>query len=53
MTEDNRQDFTYLSIIFSEVVTAFFADEKNNKYLIKKNFLLEQSKSLLLHIVTL
>ena len=44
MTEDNRQDFTYLSIIFSEVVTAFFADEKNNKNLIKKNFLLEQSK---------
>jgi hypothetical protein len=44
MTEENRQDFTYLSIIFSEVVTAFFSDEKNNKHLIKKNCILEQNK---------
>ena len=44
MCEDNRGDFTFLSEVFADVVKAFFSDEKNNKYLIKKNFLLEQNK---------
>ena len=44
MTEENRQDFTYISLIFSEVITVFYSDDKNNKNLIKKNFLLDQQK---------
>ena len=42
--EDNRPDFTFLSEVFADVIIAFFSDEKNNKYLIKKNFLLEQNR---------
>ena len=44
MTEENRPDFTYISLIFSEVITVFYSDDKNNKNLIKKNCLLEQQK---------
>ena len=44
MCEDNRPDFSFLSEVFADVVLAFFSDEKNNKNLIKKNFLLEQNK---------
>ena len=43
-SEENKSDFAYLSIIFSEVVLAFFSDENNNKYLISKNYLLENNK---------
>ena len=42
--EDNRPDFSFLSEIFSDVVLAFFPDEKKKKNLIKKSFLLEQEK---------
>ena len=44
ISEDNRDDFTFLSEIFSDIVSAIFSDEKNNKHLIRKNYLLEQSK---------
>ena len=44
INEDNRADFTFLSEIFSDVIIAFFGNEKNNKYLIQKNCLLEQNK---------
>jgi hypothetical protein len=44
ISEDNRPDFTFLSEVFADVVLAFFSDEKNNKYLIKKGFLLDQGK---------
>ena len=42
--EDNRQDFTFLSEVFADVVKALFSDEKNNKNLIKKNYVLEPNK---------
>ena len=42
--EENRSDFTFLSIIFSEVVTVFFTEEKNNKNLIKNNVFLDPNK---------
>ena len=44
ISEDNRPDFTFLSEVFADVVLAFFTDEKNNKYLIKKSFLLDPGK---------
>ena len=44
MTEENRQDFTYISLIFAEVVTAFFSEDKNNRHLLNKNCLLDQNK---------
>ena len=44
ISEDNRPDFTFLSEVFADVVLAFFSDEKNNKYLIKKGFLLDPGK---------
>ena len=47
--EENRADFTYLSLIFSEVVFAFFSDEKKNKNLMKKSFLLEQNRKIKLY----
>ena len=48
ISEENRPDFTFLSEVFADVVTAFYSDEKNNKNLIKKSFLLDpnQKKSL-------
>ena len=42
--EEYRSDFSYFSIIFSEVVVSFFADEKTNTDIINKNFLLEKNK---------
>ena len=42
--EEYRSDFAYFSIIFSEVVVSFFADEKTNTDIINKNFLLENNK---------
>ena len=44
ISEDNRSNFTFLSEIFADIVSAIFSDEKNNKHLIRKNYLLEQSK---------
>ena len=44
ISEENRPEFPYLSTIFAEVITAFFSDQKKNKNLIKKNYLLEQNK---------
>ena len=43
-SEINRHDFPYLSKIFAEVIKAFFSDEKSNKNLIKKSYLLHQDK---------
>ena len=48
-TEINRHDFPYLSKIFAEVIKAFFSDEKSNKNLIKKSYLLDQTKKLKLY----
>ncbi len=42
--EENRPDFTFVSEVFSKVIIAFFGNERHNKYLIKKNFLLEPNK---------
>ena len=47
--EENRSDFSYLSLIFSEVIFAFFSDDKKNKYLIKKNLILEPTKKIKLY----
>jgi hypothetical protein len=44
LCEENRPDFTFLSEVFADVVTAFFSDENNNKNLIKPSYLLEQLK---------
>ena len=44
ISEENKSDFAYLSIIFSEVVLSFFSDEKNNSNLIMKNYLLDDNK---------
>ena len=46
ITEENREDFTFISLVFSEVVTAFYSDEKKNKNLFKKNLLLEVNKKI-------
>ena len=48
-TEINRHDFPYLSKIFAEVIKAFFSDEKANKYLMKKSYLLDQNKKIKLY----
>ena len=42
--EENREFFAYLSVIFSEVILAFFSDEKGNKNLVQKNYLLDNNK---------
>ena len=42
--EEYHSDFAYFSIIFSEVVVSFFADEKTNTDIINKKFLLEDNK---------
>ena len=42
--EENRADFTFLSEVFADVITAFFSDDKNNQNLIKKSFTLDQNK---------
>ena len=43
-SEKNINHFSFLSSIFAEVITSFFSDEKSNKFLIKKNMLLDQNK---------
>ena len=48
-SEENRQDFPYLSTIFADVITSFFSDGKKNKKMIKKNTLLEPNKKLKLY----
>ena len=40
----NTKEFPFLIKIFSEVVKAFYSDEKSNKFLINKNMLLEFNK---------
>ena len=42
--EENRPDFAFFSIIFSEIISLIFSEEKLNKYLISKSYLLEQNK---------
>ena len=42
--EENRPDFTFLSEVFANVIQSFFSDEKKNKNLIKKGFLLDANK---------
>ncbi len=42
--EENREDFSFLSKVFADVIVALFSDEKNNKNLIKKSFALDQNK---------
>ena len=44
MCEENRHDFTFLSEVFANSIKEIFSDEKNNKNLIKKNYLLELNK---------
>ena len=44
ISEENRPDFTFLSEVFSDVVTAFYSDENNNKNLIKRSFLLDPNQ---------
>ena len=48
-TEIHRHDFPYLSKIFADVIKAFFSDEKSNKNLIKKSYLLDQNKKIKLY----
>ena len=43
-SENNVNEFSFLSSIFAEVLSSFFSDEKSNKYLINKNMLLESNK---------
>ena len=43
-SEKNNNHFSFLSSIFAEVITSFFSDEKSNKFLIKKNMLLDPNK---------
>ena len=40
----NIKEFPFLIKIFSEVIKAFYSDEKSNKFLINKNMLLEFNK---------
>ena len=44
ISEENKSIFSYLSIIFSEVILSFYSDEKENNNLIKKEYLLEKNK---------
>ena len=41
--EENRLDFAFLSVIFSEIITFLFT-EKSNRYLLSKSYLLEENK---------
>ena len=43
-SENNSNEFPFLSNIFAEVIKALFADESSNKLLIKKNMILEFNK---------
>ena len=42
--EANNSFFPFLLTIFSEVIKAFYSDEKNNKFLLNKNMVLEFNK---------
>ena len=42
--EENRPDFSFLCVIFSEIITILFHEENANKYLISIEYLLEESK---------
>ena len=41
--EENKADFTYLGIIFSEIITMLFSKEKENKNLVSKSFSLREN----------
>ena len=43
-SENNIDHFSFLSSIFAEVINSFFSDEKSNKFLIKKNMVLDANK---------
>ena len=43
-SENNIAHFSFLSSIFAEVISSFFSDEKSNKFLIKKNMVLDANK---------
>ena len=43
-SENNIDHFSFLSSIFAEVISSFFSDEKSNKFLIKKNMVLDANK---------
>lgn len=43
-TENNIKEFSFLSSIFAEVIQSIFSDEKSNKFLLKKNMVLESNK---------
>ena len=42
--EENKSDFSFLTIIFSEIVSLIFSEQKSNKYLISESYLLEENK---------
>ena len=41
--EENKADFTYLGIIFSEIITMLFSKEKENKNLVSKSYSLREN----------
>ena len=43
-SENNINHFSFLSSIFADVISSFFSDEKSNKFLIKKNMVLDANK---------
>ena len=43
-SENNNNEHSFLSSIFSEVINAFYSDENSNKFLIKNNMVLEPNK---------
>ena len=42
--EENKSDFAFLGLIFSEVITSVFSDKNTNKYLISNEYLLDENK---------
>ena len=48
-TEENRDDFPFLTSIFGEVVNYLYSEDKTNKNLIKKNAFLEPTKKVKLY----
>ena len=44
ISEDNSQDFPYLSKIFTEVITSFFSEAKKNKNIIRRTYVLDENK---------
>ena len=42
--EENRKDFAFLCVIFSEIITILFSEENANKNLLSKSYSLEENK---------